>query len=432
MSASSIVSSKPVNSKSKINVVVTHSRPHEDEIVAAALLLGTSNLFDLTGAKIVTVGNDQELVRYEHRKDVLFVGAGSKLKHAGPDRVFDEHGDGKAEGRCAADIVARAMNLDQRVFGELLKEVRDHDLKPHSSPTALAAVMKALYESLPEQKVIEWAMRGARALCTHVAKGEEITRDKELFIEIATATWVEAGVKSGMGSVRFNKTTFGQLMPQVIGAANSKLFTEVSTIFSIMTKENDGDAKRWLETAIKGLAQRQILFCAAVEDFKQGHVEFLVSADQIEGRKAKIAFMESDSGLMDKVFRSKEAGAFDLLVLKNGVGQICFFTNNKSTPKGGLNIDALVAMVRWAEILASGRRPHSWWSMAKEDDHPAVREWFYFKAGNALFNGSKSKPDIQKTRLTEGDIKYILSLAFNQRGVEQFMQENKVLAPRAE
>jgi len=412
-----------MSESSIIKTIVTHARPHEDELAGIALLMELPSRFDTSKAGIEIVTSDQGLEKYKSRDDVLFIGVGARSGFSAgcADRIFDEHGD-KDKTVCSADLVARKVVQVNGEFKEFLDEVRLHDLGRSSAPTSLASVLKARYEQEDEHRVIEWGLRGLRAICRRIRDARPITPNPDAFLEEAASAYEQVGRAN-----RVDPRIFQGLLASFTGSANSGKMTEIGTMFYALMDESAPEARYWCRLATLDLARRQVAFKKGVEDFKRNHTRLEVTTPFFV---AKVAFMQSDSGLMDKVFRCRDAGAYDILVLRNAKGQVGIFTKNNPGQLAPLNLEPLVRMVRWAEIMASGKKPHSFWGLATEEGPKGEDTWYYFKQGGMILNGSKSKPEVRATRLTNKDLAYILKCAFTERGLQRFMRENGVLDSR--
>jgi len=420
--------------KQVITVIVTHSRPHGDEKLAIAMLMETSNHpFDLTKADIRLIRNDTDLDLYSDRKDVIFVGVGARLAQKCKGRVFDEHGI-KDDSKCSADLVAEAVGVDGRLRA-ILEETRRHDKERVSAPMSLATVLKARYEQSPEAEVIAWGIQGARAIVRQALTGKRIDLEhKEEILGIASVAYQEIGqqqtASAKLSCGDFQKRVFEHTLPRFTATSQSGLPTDIGTIFLAMSTENTANAHKWLFAAAKDLVMEQIAFLNALDDFVARH-ERIVIANGIGG-PVSVAFIKSDSHEMIRVFRNKKAGGYDVLIQRNSKGQVGIFTKQGNHPARGreFNLDPLARMVRWAEMSASRRTPHGWWKMGADGDCPDVEEWFYFKKGGSLMNGTKSRPGTLSTRLTDDDLAYIVRCAFSVGGEAMFMEENRVNEPR--
>ena len=152
----------------QIDTIVTHHRPHLDEIVAIWLLrkFGEEKFPGINSAKIVYVDagsgprNGMKEDEWE-AKGMLPVGVWGGC--------FDEHptaGTERKEKECAATLVAKVLGVeDDPALEKILKFVTNDDLNASSSPFDLSYVVKLLNQQHPDDTnfVMEWAMTGLNA-----------------------------------------------------------------------------------------------------------------------------------------------------------------------------------------------------------------------------------------------------------------------------
>lgn len=143
------------------NTLVTHKRPHIDEILAITLLkkFGKEMFPGIQEAKIVFWENGNQLPHgcspeeYEKNEHALLIGIGGGR--------FDEHpvnGDSKDE-ECAATLVAKALGIDEDpTLEKILKFVLNSDVKGVKQPFDLAYLTDLLHREHPDEpeRVIQW------------------------------------------------------------------------------------------------------------------------------------------------------------------------------------------------------------------------------------------------------------------------------------
>ncbi len=145
----------------KVEKILTHEKPHLDEIVAIWLLkkFGENEFPGVKTAEISYCSNGGEVTKLE--EGILPIGVGGS--------IFDEHprlNGEKKEDECAATLVAKYLSVDEEpAMEKLLKFVLNSDLKGANNPFDLAYLVKLLHQQYPEQpeKVIEWAITGLEA-----------------------------------------------------------------------------------------------------------------------------------------------------------------------------------------------------------------------------------------------------------------------------
>ena len=143
--------------------LLTHERPHLDEIVAIWLLrkfgeqrfpgVATATVSFTSGRRLVDSGVTSE--DYEAR-GVLSLGVGGGR--------FDEHPtleEGRKAGDCATTLVAKELGVsDDPSLAKILRFVRAADVEGNASPFDISYVVKLLHSRYPTDphRVIEWAL----------------------------------------------------------------------------------------------------------------------------------------------------------------------------------------------------------------------------------------------------------------------------------
>ncbi len=143
--------------------ILTHERPHLDEIVGVWLLrkfgeprfpgIGSARVSFTTARKLADAGLGP--ADYEARGIVLLGIGGGR---------FDEHPTqeaGRKTGECAATLVARELGrTDDPALAKILKFVRAADVEGNASPFDVSYVVKLLHAQFPDdpQRIIEWAL----------------------------------------------------------------------------------------------------------------------------------------------------------------------------------------------------------------------------------------------------------------------------------
>jgi hypothetical protein len=140
----------------KIHTVVTHNRPHLDEIMALWLIyaFGAKILPGADTAKILFDGKGGEL--WQDRSPADLEKEGFVLLGVGGGR-FDEHPGAdvrRKHGKCCAELVAEflGVHLDPNLR-HLMKYVRETDLGPDSSHFALAGLVKKAHAAYPNDPI---------------------------------------------------------------------------------------------------------------------------------------------------------------------------------------------------------------------------------------------------------------------------------------
>lgn len=106
-------------------------------------------LFDGTGGRNFQGINGDELLK----EGCVLLGIGGGM--------FDEHGGSGKEGECTSSLVAKYLEIDKEPgLLNLLKFVKDTDLKPVAQPFDLSSTLKDVHEVVTPQEAMKWATIG--------------------------------------------------------------------------------------------------------------------------------------------------------------------------------------------------------------------------------------------------------------------------------
>jgi len=144
----------------QIHTIVTHDRPHLDELIAIWLLRKFGEeLFPGVGKAPVVFSRTKS--NYYERSAVDLEKEGVLLLGVGHGR-FDEHPDNGSlakEGECCATLVAEALGVRDEVrLQKIFQFVVNNDLKGTFHPFDIAHLAKQLYGRFPDcpECVIDW------------------------------------------------------------------------------------------------------------------------------------------------------------------------------------------------------------------------------------------------------------------------------------
>lgn len=116
-----------------------------------------------------------------------------------------------------------------------------------------------------------------------------------------------------------------------------------------------------------------------------------------EGKKLVVASIASDSEHMNKAVRLSNP-AVAVLIQKNSKGNVTIFTNRAHK----VDLTDVVRMIRLKEQLVdvyAKDAKKDWVQLAMEGEMPGVKNWYYQKEAEMLFNGSLTAPDVPPTKL---------------------------------
>jgi DNA gyrase/topoisomerase IV subunit A len=175
---------KPIKFKS----IITHEKPHMDEITAVWLLrtFGESKFPGVAKAKISfwssggKTPDGRTAAEYE-QEGTLLIGVGGGR--------FDEHptaNSDRKENECATTLIAKTLGVDDDpALEKILNFVAHNDLKGSAQPFDLPSLVKLLHQQHPtsSKKVMDWALDAIEA--KYQEQEQFWTSTKEQFEKIA-------------------------------------------------------------------------------------------------------------------------------------------------------------------------------------------------------------------------------------------------------
>jgi hypothetical protein len=349
--------------------IVTHERPHLDEIVAIWLLrrFGEARFPGVSQAKVsyTTTGRRGPDAKESEARGVLMLGIGGGR--------FDEHPTldiGRKAEECCATLVARELGvLDDPSLQKILKFVKSRDLEGNSTPFDLSYLVKLLHPRFPDnpEKVIEWTLVGIEAKYEEqhdfffVARQEFESKARIDEVPAGTRRLRIATIESDSESVgKYARSEFG-------GYAGIVIQKRASGNVSILVNKQMGLDMRDVVRMIR-LAERQ----------------------------AKRVGQGSGAGGQEAREQDGECK------LQNAD---CRVQNGKGGGRGGRASD------KTPEPRSSGTpEPYPAGDLAAEGVVRGAEEWFFHERGQMLLNGSLTATGVTPTRLTLDQIREIVSI----------------------
>lgn len=278
-----------------ITKIITHNRPHADELVALMLLRkfpeGEEKFPGVSSADVEFLGSGKipDGKTYLDFPDTIFLGVGG-----GP---FDEHATVDKEresGEVCATLVARYLGIDNRSeLQGILNIIKEEDLAPAKDKDALSIAIKFLHSCFKDdyKKICRWA-------------------------EIAYMAHVKLFVERG----------------------ENRLFT-VEETRKILEELQSSDLEFWTGAIEDARKYQNDQYQLALTEFEHATKERFVGSD---GQPIDMAVVTSDNEEVNKVFRSKRA---QLIIQFSSRGNVAIFTYQKR----GLDLTNSIILLRMAE-----------------------------------------------------------------------------------
>lgn len=334
-----------------ISKIVTHKRPHADELVARMLLRrfesGREKFpgIETATTSYMTTGELQDGKTWTDFPDTVFLGCGG-----GP---FDEHGTSRKtreKDESCVTLVAKYLGLENdRGLEKILYYIKKEDLSGSKVKHELPSVIKLLHA------------------CHH---------DDE-----AIARWTEdayyAIYKDEVGKDGSDKKTWQPLT--------------LTSTYEILKSQDYKDLAWWKKFADDAIAYQQHKFNEAGREFETN-----AHTSRIPGpryRTINFAWVESNNEEINKYARSKGA---DVVVQFQGQGK-CFITTNQ---RAGIDLSYAFVLLRMAEQHYRGEiKIRDEGILSKEGFVDGVPCWYLFHNKHMGFNGSLTATDVEPSKI---------------------------------
>lgn len=335
-----------------IKKIITHFRPHADELIAIMFLRNYKEAEEkfpgVRSAQIefLSTGKLPEGKTYLDFPEAIFLGVGG-----GP---FDEHettSQDRAEGEVCATLVAKAIEIfNKPELKPILKIVTDEDLSAAREKDSLSVMIKFLHSCFKEdyERIYKWA---EISYMIHVRKGSDFQNGNPFTLERTRA---------------------------------------------LLKEENNPEYLFWEETINTALKYQDDEYKKALEEFDLSSL--LWKQLGIDGKNINCAYVLSDNEEMGKAARTKGT---QFLIQQNSKGNTFIFTDRRR----GLDLTSIVILLRLAEQHYAGKNEVtdveelSKTGMVGED----IR-WYLFYTRDSIFNGSLTTKDILPTRIPKEKI----------------------------
>lgn len=337
-------------SEQKIKKIVTHLRPHADELVALMLLRkfpeGEEKFPGVKNAEIsfLKTGELPDGKTAEDFSDTLFLGCGGGM--------FDEHATSKkerSEGETCATLVARKLGIDKdKALEKILHFIKEEDLGGSKVKNELPMIIKFLHVKYSEDydSIYKWAEK---------AYWNEYLEEKENLTE--RGLWQRPTLEN---------------------------------VFDILKKRGE-DAESWKKFADRAIDFQRERFEMAKKEFREkGKMEKIIGAD---GKPINVASVESENEEMNKFARSIGA---HIVVQFNQRGNVAILTDTKRK----LDLTFCFVLLRMAEQhFRGGVKIKDEKELSKEGFVDGIPYWYLFHTKGMGFNGSSTTTDVEPTKI---------------------------------
>lgn len=357
-----------------IKKVVTHFRPHADELVARMILRefreGEEKFPGIKEASTEFLSNGKlpDEKTWQDFPDTVFLGVGG-----GP---FDEHATDKkerTENEVCATLVAKYLGVENvRALQKILFFVKREDLEGIKVKNELPMIIKFLHQAYKEnpEEVARWTELAYKAYFEEEKKNTENLSDEEF--EIYKKTWEPLTLESATKLLREHK-----------------------------------DFSWWKKFVDDAMLFRERQFEEAKFEFRQrGKTEKIIASD---GKPVVVSFVESDNEEMNKFVRSIGS---HVVVQKNSRGNYAVMTDRKR----GVNLSYAFMLLRMAEEHYRALPIQKDETLLQKEGYLEGEPfWYLFHTKDMGFNGSLTTKDIEPTKIPENKVFEIIKEGLKQK-----------------
>ena len=338
-------------SENRIKKIVTHLRPHSDELVALMLLRkfpeGEEKFPGIRNAEIsfLSTGELKDGKTAEDFSDTVFLGCGGG--------IFDEHATSKKEredGETCVTLVAKYLELEKDpALAKILFFIKEEDLKGSKVKNELPMVIKFLHTKYPD-------------------------RYEDIY------NWTE-------------KAYFAEYLEEKKSPTDEKDWQRptLENIYALLKKQNDNGADEWKKFADEAISYQFQRFDEAKKEFSlKGKMEKIFGAD---GKMIQVASVVSDNEEMNKYARSIGA---HIVIQFSSRGNVAILTDRKRK----LDLTYAFVLLRMAEQhYRGGLKIKDEKELSKEGFVDGIPFWYLFHTRDMGFNGSSTTSDVEPTKI---------------------------------
>ena len=377
--------------------VVMHKSPHLDEIVAYYLLRTYAGL----NACIRFVEQEIAGTEVDHdRNGILPIGCGIDCR-------FNEHRKGieRIKGECATTLVAKYLGIsDLPELKQLIAEVLACDTRAGCSPTQLAELVKVANRcfSANQTGLINWTMSALQAIVTNEQYHFTASPNEKSLVDLFKALDTGGHLSADK---RVREHMFRLIHESV--RRSEGCITELAAIIKAMYRlpRTENDVINWLETPLIQISTDQTDFQEQVDLLRK---QKMVQIEVLGPRGAGVIdclVVQSDSQQAQRAARYVGA---KVVLVRNSKGNAMISIDAKLE---WLNLSNVTRMIRWLELPVDGKNVN-WKSLGVPGKHDLVPNWYYFKKGEQLFNGSQTNA-AKPTEINTLGLMEVLKCAFH-------------------
>lgn len=388
----------------RVKKIATHVGCHFDEVLAIFLAWnfphknfpGASKAsIDFWNAGRTTPDGTYATEQWVRKSGILPIGCGGSMfdEHPLPTQSLEDDDEGEKE--CAASLVAQALGIDQYPeLQSILNFARRVDATATADPRDLSSVIKKFHDNLETNKrtVAKWVKDPVVLARMMELMDRRIDLD-HLF------KWVEQGIYAKYcESPQTDDFTIDKVGELLLGQEQCE--------------EDLYTSAEWLRVGNEALELDDLLFKHVTgEEYKN-----FKTIERFQGKwhgqitEMKIAVVRSDDVRIHRFARSRLGDQVAVTIQRRRNGQVVIMTNKYHN----IDLKDVVRTIKTEEAKRRGLELPRWDEMKRQLQHSV---WYYHKPGQNLFNGAKTSPDTESTKIPLAEIVGLVRMALS---VEEF------------
>lgn len=393
----------------RIGMFPTHFLPHWDEIVAwwfwsnfphpdfkvkngAPITFHNASRTTLDGGRATL-----DWIR-EHRQMPIGIWGSPLDEHRRPDEGDEEYEERLAKQECASSLSAKMLGIEQMPeLQSILDFSRRVDNTATADPRDISSLIKKLHDNRDTERglVRKWVKDAAK-----LARIMELL-DQQLPLG-EMILWVEQAIWAKHCEV-----------PQTDDFTIDKIGELIRQQTAVQAADNTYTAEQWFQIGADALELDQLLFETVTATEYQNFKTVLPYRGKSRGDEVtdlKIVVVSSDDPRIGRYARSRMGDQAAVVIQRRMNGSYIIQSNRYH----GIRMHDVSRALKTAEAVARGLELPRWDEMRRELSHNV---WHYFTRGEALFNGAKTSPDIDPTKIGLPRIVRLVRMALS---VEEF------------
>lgn len=343
----------------------------------------------------------------KHRQLPIGIWGGVLDEHRRPEETDEEYEERKKNQECAASLAAKLLGIDQLPeLQSILRFARRVDNTATADPRDISSVIKKLHDNRETEKrqVVKW-----------VKDPDMLARIMELLdrqIGLGdTLLWIEQGI--------YAKYCEDPADPRVDDFTVERIGELLALQTEAQSENNHYSAEEWLRIGTDALELDQLLFqTVTAEEYRTFKiiVPFRGKGRGGEVIDLKIAVVPSDDVRIHRYARSKLGDQVAVTIQRRRNGSVAIQSNKWHH----IRLHDAARSIITEEALLRGLPVPRWEEARRELTHNV---WFYFTRGEGLFNGAKTSPDVDPTRIPLQRIVALVKMALSIETFEPLRSE---------